>query len=397
MSTPATGLEPSPRGGCRQRPRLLEVLFSFRTGGSEVVGLELAHQLSSSGVEVMCTAIDGMSGPLRDQCEGIGIPVVDLGLPFRDLLRRNGFSVSLARRLRELRLDAIHLQHFLALNKCGPAARLAGIPRIVVTEHSDALIREDASFRFRLHCAWRLAHHITVIHAGMAAYLHQQLHIPASRMAVIPNGIDVARWHRRDRGQCRAALGLGPELAFMFIGRLDPVKSVPALIRVFLAAQSSFPRPARLLVVGDGAEMPACRAALADHPRAETVTLLGEQRDARRFLAAADVLVLNSLSEGVPRALVEAMCMGLPAIATAVGGIPALLSDHGWLTRVGDPESLKCALLDAVGQPEKAARFGEQGQSFVRSRYDYREVVPRYQDVLGLWQSATLPTAASDS
>ncbi|MGA7537650.1 MAG: glycosyltransferase family 4 protein, partial [Steroidobacteraceae bacterium] len=132
------------------RPRLLEVLFSFRTGGSEVVGLELAQQLSRDGVEVMCTAIDGVTGPLRARCEAIGIPVIDLGLPYLDILRRNGFSLALARRLRDLRLDAIHLQHFLSLYKCGLAARLAGIPRIVVTEHSAEKIRERA-YRVRLH------------------------------------------------------------------------------------------------------------------------------------------------------------------------------------------------------------------------------------------------------
>jgi glycosyltransferase involved in cell wall biosynthesis len=379
------------------RPRLLEVLFSFRTGGSEVVGLELAQQLSEAGVEVMCTAIDGVTGPLRDQCAAIGLPVIDLGLPYLDILRRNGFSLSLARRLRDLRLDAIHLQHFLSFYKCGPAARLAGIPRIVVTEHSDEKIREYAHQRVRLRCAWRLAHQITVIHQAMADYLCHQLHIPPSRITVIPNGIDAARWHRRDRQQCRAALGLGEEFVFMFVGRLASGKNVPELIRVFLASQSTFPRPGRLLVVGDGADMAACRSALADHPGAESVKLLGEQRDTRPFLAAADALVLNSFSEGVPRALIEAMCMGLPAIATAVGGIPALLKEHGWLTRVGDPESLKSALLDAATHPERAAHFGEQGEAYVRSRYDYREVIPHYLEALGLCQSATLPAAASDS
>ncbi|MGA7541181.1 MAG: glycosyltransferase family 4 protein, partial [Steroidobacteraceae bacterium] len=248
-----------------------------------------------------------------------------------------------------------------------------------------------------LHYAWRLAHQITVIHQGMADYLSHQLHIPPSRISVIPNGIDAARWHRRDREQCRAALGLGPEFVFMFVGRLASVKNVPELIRAFLAAQSSLPRPARLLIVGDGVEMAACRSLLAEHPRAESVTLLGEQSDTRRFLAAADALVLNSLSEGVPRALIEAMCMGLPAIATAVGGIPALLSDHGWLTRVGDPDSLTSALLEAAIHPEKAARLGEQGQAFVRSHFDYREVIPRYHDILGLSRSAAVATAASDS
>jgi glycosyltransferase involved in cell wall biosynthesis len=396
--TPSTGrgIEVLAGSSVSRRPRVLEVLYSFRTGGSEVVGLELAHQLSETGVEVLCTAVDGMTGPLRDRCESLGIPVIDLGFPTRDLLRRNGFNAALARQLRALRLDAIHLQHFLTLHKLGLAARLAKVPRIVITEHSDGQYRASLGLRLRLHIVWRLAHHITVIHPEMVHYLTSHFHVPASRITVIPNGIHVRHWHCRDREQRRAELGLGPELTFMFIGRLEPVKNVPELIRIFLSSQASFARPARLLVVGDGADMRKCEAALEGHPRARTVTLLGEQREIRRFLAAADILVLNSLSEGVPRALLEAMCMGLPAISTAVGGIPSLLSERGWLTRVDDPESLKAALLEAAARPERAAELGARGRAFVTSHYDYRAVVDRYRDILELNEPGARRADVSD-
>jgi glycosyltransferase involved in cell wall biosynthesis len=397
MTAPTrTGIESAPGGSAPRRPRVLEVLYSFRTGGSEVVGLELAHQLSRAGVEVLCTAVEGTSGPLRDHCERLGLPVIDLGFPVRDLLRRNGFSFSLARRLRALNLDAIHLQHFLSLHKTGLAARMAQVPRIVVTEHSDAQFRASLAVRLRLHLVWRLAHHITVIHPEIVDYLTSRFHVPASRISVIPNGIDTGYWHRRDREQRRAELGLGRDLTFMFVGRLEAVKNVPQLIRVFLSAQGSFARPARLLVVGDGVDMAKCAAALEGHPQARAVTLLGEQTDIRRYLAAADVLVLNSLSEGVPRALLEAMCMGLPAISTSVGGIPSLLGDRGWLTQADDPESLKAALLEAAAQPDKASELGDRGKAFIISRYDYHNVIDRYREILELPQSAPTGTAALD-
>jgi glycosyltransferase involved in cell wall biosynthesis len=377
-----------PDGGCPRRPRVLEVLYSFRTGGSEVVGLELAHQLSRAGVDVMCTAVEGISGPLRERCESFSIPVVDLGFPARDILRRNGFNVTLARKLRALRLDAIHLQHFLTLQKSGLAARLARVPRIVVTEHSDAKYREDLGQRARLRLVWRLAHHITVIHPEMVDYLTSHFRIPAARISMIPNGIDTEYWHRRDREQRRAELGIGAEIVFMFVGRLQPIKNVPELIRTFLSAQPTLQRPARLLIVGDGAEMAACRASLEGHPQARAVTLLGEQKDTRRFLAAADFVVLNSFSEGVPRALLEAMCMGLPAISTAVGGIPLLLNGRGWLTRAGNSESLRAALLEAAAQPEQAAECGERARTYVTSLYDYRHVLDRYRDILRVPESS---------
>ena len=374
----------------KRRQRVLEVLFSFRIGGSEVVGLELAHQLCRAGAEVLCTALDGMEGPLREQCAHLGIPVVDLGLPVRNALGRNGISLRLANRLRELQLDAIHLQHFLALNKLGLPARLAGVPRIVATEHSEAQLRESAAGRWRLLLNWRLAHRITVIHPGLRDYLRADIGIPPERIAVIPNGIDTLHWHRDDRAERRAALGIGPEFVFLFVGRVEPVKDVPGLIQAFLHVLPMLARPAKLVVVGDGTEMANCRALLDQHPLKDRVVLAGQQSDTRLYLSAADAFVLNSRSEGIPRALVEAMCMGLPAICTAVGGVPELLNGRGWLTRSGDGPSLESSLLDAVAHEEKGVQFGLRAKHYIQSRYDYREIVRQYQDVLGL---GSLPAA----
>jgi len=379
----APAMAPGPR-----RQRVLEVLFSFRVGGSEVVGLELAHELSRAGADVLCTALDGVDGPLREQCARFEIPVVDLGLPVRNPLGRNGLSLRLANRLRDLQLDAIHLQHFLALNKLGLPARLAGVPRIVVTEHSEAQLRESSAGRLRLRLNWRLAHRITVIHPGLREYLRADIGIPRERVDVIPNGIDIQRWQRSDREARRAALGIGSEFVFVFVGRVEPVKDVPGLIRAFLHAAPRFAGPAKLVIVGDGSDMSFCRALLDGHPLRDRVVLAGQQSDTRLYLAAADAFVMNSRSEGTPRALVEAMCMGVPAICTAVGGIPELLDGRGWLTRSGDGPSLESALLDAVEHREKRVQFGLRATHYIQSRYDYREIVRQYQDVLGLGSHA---------
>ncbi len=362
--------------------RILEVLYSFRVGGSEVVGFELARQLSRTGAQVLCAGLDGPAGPLRARCEAGGLEVVDLAIPQVNVLGRNGISAALVKRLAALRLDAIHLQHFVSLNKLGLAARLARIPRIIVTEHSEAQLRESSAGRLRLRLNWRLAHLITVIHEGIKHYLVEELGVPERRIVVIPNGIDTTDWHAADRAERRAALGLGTEFTFAFVGRLVEIKNVTGLIAAYLAACGRSPRPMRLLVVGGGPEMERCRALLAAHPFGSTVILAGEQSDTRPFLAAADAFVLNSRSEGVPRALLEAMAMGLPCIATAVGGIPELVSDRGWLTRPDDPESLVSALLEAVSDPAASRGRGAAGRSFVTSRYDMASVVARYQETL---------------
>lgn len=335
--------------------------------------------------------MEGVVGPLRERCLEYGLNVIDLQLPNQNRFSRNGLSFSLARRLKRHAFDAIHLQHFLGLNKLGIAARLARVPRIIVTEHSDAPLRDSLRGRILLRANWRLAHKITVIHGGIRDYLVEHLSIPSSRIEVVPNGVDLDAWHRNDRLERRSELGLGTEPTFIFVGRLEPVKNVPDLISAFLTAQERLPKPGRLMIVGDGSDAAECRMRLSGSSFANTVMMLGEQRDTRRFMAAADAFVLNSLSEGTPRALLEAMAMGLPAICTAVGGIPEMLLNRGWLIRAGDASSTVSAILEAATNPMRASQLGSAARDFVAANYDIREILRRYQALLLPRQIAAAP------
>lgn len=363
-------------------PRILEVLYSFRVGGSELVGLDIARQMAQSGAEVYCAAIDAGPGPLREQCKQYGIQVVDLQIPTRNLLTRNGFSLALTRRLRDLRLDALHLQHFLGLNKLGLPARLAGIERVVVTEHSVLDASQTRAVRFRIRLNWRLANTVTVVHEGIKEYLCGRIGIPERRVEVIPIGIETEKYHRNDRLARRTALGFGDEVVFVFVGRLAPVKNVPGLVAAFLTVQSKSSVGSRLLIVGGGEEEAAVRSLIKRHPLGHKVTLAGEQTDVRSYLAAADLFVLNSRSEGTPRALLEAMAVGLPAICPAVGNIPSMISGRGWLTDPSDPVSLENAMHYVLENPAALAEAGGRCRTYVCENFDSRRSIERYRQLL---------------
>jgi glycosyltransferase involved in cell wall biosynthesis len=364
------------------RPRILQVLFWFRLGGSEIFGLELSRQLVERGAEVLCGAIDGTPGPLVERCLEYGIRPVDLGIPTRNILGRNGISLHLVRRMRELRPDAVHLQHFLGLNKLGIPARLAGVRRIIVTEHSVFDVDQSLAGRVRARLAWRLATKITVIHPSIRDYLCNRLGLPAERVEVIPIGIEIERYVREDRAACRGRLALGQQIVFVFVGRLAPVKNVPGLIAAFLEVQSQGAPEATLLVVGDGEDRATCEELVRSHACGNRVSLVGEQPDARPFVAAADVFILNSRSEGTPRALLEAMAMGLPGLCPAVGGIPDILAGRGWLTEPNDPSSLRKALHLVLTQPEQIDSFSAPCREYVRTHFDSRQVAARYWELL---------------
>jgi glycosyltransferase involved in cell wall biosynthesis len=365
-------------------PRILQVLHSFGIGGSEIFGLELARELARQGARVMCGALEGSHGPLAQRCAAYGIPVVDLAIAHESALARNGLSLSLTRRLRALQLDAIHLQHFLGLNKLGLPARLAGIRRVVVTEHSIFDVDQSRAGRLRARLNWRLATRITVIHQSIKDYLCGTLGVAPERIEVIPIGIEIDRYQRRDRAECRARLGIGSELVFAFVGRLAPVKDVPGIIAAFLAVQSRRPDASRLIVIGDGPCRGACEDLIRAHRRGSQVAMLGAQADARPFLAVADVLVLNSRSEGTPRALLEALAMGIPGIGPEVGGIPDILRGRGWLTRAGDGASLEAALEFVRQNPGEIESLEARCRDYVRSQFDAVRIAERYGRLLGV-------------
>jgi len=364
------------------RPRILQVIYSFQLGGSEVFGLQLAKQLVELGAEVFCAAIDSTPGPLLQRCRDYAIKALDLQIPARNIFGRNGISLALTARLRELQPDGIHLQHFLALNKLGIPARLARVRRIVVTEHSILDVSQSRAGRIRAQLSWRLASKVTVIHPSIKDYLCEELGLPSERIEVIPIGIELDQYYRHDRVARRTGLGIGPQVVFAFVGRLAPVKDVPGLITAFLAVQCRRVSASRLIIVGDGQDRKACQRLIDSHPLGERVSLVGEQADPRPYLAAADIFVMNSRSEGTPRALLEAMAMGLPGIGPAVGGLPDMLNGRGWLTTPGSQSSLEAAIEFVLNNPEAIAQMGESCREYVKLNFDSVRIAERYRELL---------------
>ncbi len=149
----------------------------------------------------------------------------------------------------------------------------------------------------RSFAGWRTARPLCTVVNGIAD--------PATPPAAAP---EVAR--------LRAALGVPREaLVFATVGRLVPVKGYGHLLAALAAALPSLPEPVRLLMFGDGPDLPALRAQAAAAGLAERVVFAGARDHVPRLLAAADVVVFSSTCEGLPMALIEAMAAALQRAA----------------------------------------------------------------------------------
>jgi glycosyltransferase involved in cell wall biosynthesis len=180
---------------------------------------------------------------------------------------------------------------------------------------------------------------------------------------VIPNAVDV------DAAPRARLEGDPPRI--VTVGRLAAPKDALTLVRALAALG---PLPFRAVLVGDGPDRAEVEAAVRSLGLADRVELAGSRADVPDLLAAADLFVLSSRSEGAPFSILEAMAAGLPVVASEVGGVAELVAhgETGLLVPAGDPAPLADALRTLLVDPGLRSRLGAAGRARARERFDLR-------------------------
>jgi glycosyltransferase involved in cell wall biosynthesis len=246
------------------------------------------------------------------------------------------------------------------------AAKLLGVPCVVKLHGSDInIIAKLPGARRMLAWALKRAERIVAVSRPLADEVIL-LGCAPDRVKVVMNGVDAALFRPRDRDAARKQLGLpanGP-LA-VYVGNLKPEKGVLDLGHAWARVLRDVP-DATLLVVGDGPLRGELEHVTNVH--GERVRLIERQPLERvpTYMAAADILVLPSHSEGTPNVVVEALASGRRIVATAVGGVPDLITSStlGALVAPGQPDALGAAIATALRSPYDAndvARLGARG------------------------------------
>jgi glycosyltransferase involved in cell wall biosynthesis len=208
----------------------------------------------------------------------------------------------------------------------------------------------------------------------------------AARFAVIPNGVDLSRF-AAPAPPCglRRELGVPPDAPLIgVVARLEPEKGHAVLLDAWPRVAAAVP-DAWLVIVGEGSECDALRAAVAGMPRAAArrVVFTGRRDDVAALTAELSVAALPSLREAQGISLLEAMARRVPVVASAVGGIPEVVDDgvSGLLVPPADPSALADALVRLARSPSLRRRLGEAGYATVRDRFSIDAQVRRTQDL----------------
>jgi glycosyltransferase involved in cell wall biosynthesis len=372
--------------------KVLHVITGLGIGGAEQQLRLLLRHLPVRGRVVTLTN----PGPVADGIEADGTPVTHLGMTGN---RDVGALPRLTRLIRQGRYDVVHTHLYRACVYGRPAARLAGVRSVVATEHSlgDAQIEGrplSAGTRALYLATERLGTSTVAVSPSVARRL-ADWGVAPSRIRVVPNGIEAARFafDPLARARARSLLGL-PVDAFVVggVGRLVAGKRFDRLVRAVAAVPE-----ARLLLVGEGERRAELLRIAAECGAAGRVLLTGAvpdppERGADRrpglpsLLAAMDLFVSASPDEAFGLAVVEALAAGLPVRYVACPALDDLPPDAvPAARRVGSSVAELTAVVQDFARQRAAGRSDRPAPPEAVHRYD---IAHSAEQLLSLYQRA---------
>lgn len=234
----------------------------------------------------------------------------------------------------------------------------------------------------------RASHHVVCVSEAVRQALIETYGFAPAKLTTIRNGIDTETFtHReRDRVGVREALAIPRDArVFGFVGRFTVQKNLPAALRAFSAATGTARRDCRFILAGDGELRPELERTVRTLDIESKVHFHDFTNRPEMLYSAMDVLLLPSLNEGLPLALLEAMACHCVPIATSVGGVPEVLTDRrfGWLVAPNDAQALSSAVRAAADvSDEELRQMGTMAREHVRTRFNARSQFAALADLL---------------
>jgi glycosyltransferase involved in cell wall biosynthesis len=368
--------------------KVLHLVHAFQTGGAERVVLNLIDHGSPDVRNFVCS----LTGP-----NDLATQPPMRGVPFRCLDKRRGNDPAvvptLARMIAESGIDVVHSQGWGTYLEGLVAAKVFAKPRpaFIFAFHGKSIEEARRGMPLRQRLAQRAAGWLTDAYVApaesMAADYARSTGVRRERIRVIHNGVDTARFGFGSGTAVRRSLGIdADEFVVGFVGRLDPVKDIRGLVEtfsIFLRSHEHAALTARLLVVGDGQELPLARRAAASLDA--RVVFAGSREDVHHCMAAMDVYLQPSFYEGHSLTLLEAMASRLPVVSTAVGGTPEVVASgrNGYLHQAGDYMAMASSLMRLYDSPSLRRTVGESARSTVAEQFSIAAMVSAYERLYG--------------
>jgi glycosyltransferase involved in cell wall biosynthesis len=353
--------------------KVLHVITGLDVGGAEIqLALILKYTRHDSDVVTLYNP-----GPVAEQIRAGGTSVRDIGM------RRNtelGALLRLRSMIAEGGYDVVHAHLYRSQVYARPAARLAGTPVVLTTEHSigDTHIerRKMTSGVRGLYLASELFSDATIAVSDIVRERLVRWGVPARKITIIPNGLDTAAFafDPAARQRVREQFGISPETYVIgALGRLDPNKRIDLMVE---AALPMLGDRCKVLVIGRGEDQARVEAAVARLGAGDHVIFGGFQSDTPAMMAAFDLYVAASVQETFGLSVLEAIASGLPVLYTVCPALDGIQTGQARQV-TGTVEALGTEIQKAV----EAGQLPRESDHAVFERYGMKSVVTRIDDL----------------
>jgi L-malate glycosyltransferase len=353
------------------------------TGGSGIVATELAIELADRGHAVHVISTEP---PFRFPHGRARLTFHEVATPAYPLFREPQYALSLATAIvqvsRRHHLDVVHAHYAVPHAAAAYLARQImtahptdRVPKIMTTLHGTdiTLVGSDPSYSETVAFCIDQSDGVTAVSTSLRDDTCQALGI-CRDILVIPNFLDASRFKRLD---VPGPPHRRPQL--VHVSNFRPVKRIPAVIDVFRQVRARV--EARLVLVGDGPEMPEARARVANAGLESDVVFAGERQELVPIFSNSDVFLLPSATESFGLAALEAMACEVPVVASRVGGIPEVIEDGvtGFLHMPDDLDGMAESAIRLLTDRELHARVATAARAAATDRFSASRIVPLYE------------------
>jgi N-acetyl-alpha-D-glucosaminyl L-malate synthase BshA len=353
-------------------------------GGSGAVATELGQTLARRGHEVHLISY---APPFRLREFRTNLHFHAIEVSAYPLFRYPPYDLALASKIMEVALetglDVVHAHYALPHAISAYLARQM-LPqkriRLVTTLHGTDITLvglEKAYHEITRFGIWE-SDGVTVVSEWLLRETERIFHV-GREMRVIPNFVDTERFAPDGEPTFRARLAAPDEKLIVHASNFRPVKRVPDVVRVFARIRERL--PARLVLVGDGPDLPRAAELASELDVKDSLIFAGQQAAVETLLKVSDLFLLPSEFESFGLSALEALSCGVPVVGTSSGGTSEVV-DHeraGFLFDVGDTDSMAEASLSLLEDEARHRRFGEAARASVLERFSEEDVVTRYE------------------
>lgn len=379
-----------------KRMLIFAAYFHPHVGGHEKIVYELSRRLVQRGYEIDILTCNTERVLAYEELDGIHI----YRLPCWNALNSTypipkpcPTSFRILRRLLRNNYDVINTQtRFFITSFLGLLfAKLKRTP-LVHTEHGTrhSIVRNkviDLISRAYDHSIGALIVKSAKRNTGVSEAACEFLkHLGATNIQLVHNGIDTTVFKKKEDANCRQKLGISNDaIVITFVGRLIYAKGVQDLITAFPRIKD-IALDTKLLIVGDGPHRATLENLAHQSTRGRDILFLGQKNQAELIdiLSATDVFVNPSYSEGLPTSAMEAASIGLPIIATDVGGTGEIITDHktGILIKAANTRQLEQKLRELLTNTELKKELGVNARIFVEQKFNWDKIIQDWIEIV---------------